>query len=122
MKQDKIMELAIATDNVPIFSVGVQIMEEKASLKLLADYYSGSIGQYMEYQSDTYCCNLRDDNNNSYGSFRITKSKHVIELFRFGEPHIWTKFHEFCGISLFQLFQTNASYTGIDATSKYFGM
>lgn len=122
--KDKIYGNVIATDDVPIFSVSSRIIEEKISLHLLGAHYSGTLGKYMECQSDLYSCNLKDNSERVYRYFKITDSPQGVIILPCGDNDsiCLADFPEFRGISLYGLLQVNASYKGIDATARYFGM
>ena len=122
MTKNEILKMNISTDNVPTFSVANIILEEKLSLLLLANHYSGNSGKYMESQSDIYQCDLLAKNKNRYNRFEITKFQYVINLLYGYTYEKWTDFSEFKGFSLYSLFQTEAAYKGIYATCSYFGM
>ena len=124
--KDKIFETVIATDNAPTFLISDRISEEKNSLLLLGAQYSGTLGKYMEYQSDRYRCHLEDNSGNRFTTFEITKSKNgIIACYSGSYPYVsvyLADVPEFRGISLFQLLQRDASYRGTETTSRYFGM
>ena len=124
--KENLYKTVIATDDVPIFSAADRIRDEKASLHLLGAHYSGTLGKYLEYQSNRYRCNLKDNSNNAYTTFEITDSKNRIIVCHGGcfpyDTVNLADVPEFRAVSIFQLLQSEASYRGIEATSKYFGM
>ena len=119
-------ETVVATGNVPIFSADTQIQEDKASMQLVEDFYSGTLGRYMEYESNRYPCRLTERNGKTYGFFEITKSgRGVLVCYDGCYPYTSAKLTdipEFRQMSLYRLLEANACYKGLEATAHYHGM